>query len=219
MLGLRGAMLMTDMAEIRVQPCGDSDDEPSSLLGLARAASAGDVTATTKLLRAIAPRLAIVVKAVLGAAHPDFDDAVQHSLIGFVQALPAFRGDCDPTSYGRVIAVRAAIAMRKRSRRHAGLRDGDVDTDALAIGDPCPRETTAALRRKETLRDLLSELPSEQAEALAMRVMLGCSLEEVAAASGAPTNTIRSRVRLAKERLKSRIERDPTLLEMLGGTS
>jgi RNA polymerase sigma-70 factor (ECF subfamily) len=42
------------------------------------------------------------------------------------------------------------------------------------------------------------------------------SLEEVAAASGAPRNTVRSRLRLAKESLRARISGDGRLLEVLG---
>lgn len=190
-------------------------DEPPSLLGIARSAAAGDSVATTKLLRALAPRLVAVVRAVLGASHPDVDDAAQQALIGFVQALPAFRGDCDPIGYGRIIAVRAAIAARKRARLASSRRDDDAEADALAGPESSPRETVDAQRRKEILRDLLAELPPEQAETLALRIVIGCSLEEVAAETGAPVNTVRSRLRLAKERLKSRIEADPGLLAAL----
>jgi RNA polymerase sigma-70 factor (ECF subfamily) len=42
-------------------------------------------------------------------------------------------------------------------------------------------------------------------------------MQEVADATGAPINTVRSRVRLAKEALRRRIEEDPTLAELLGG--
>jgi RNA polymerase sigma-70 factor (ECF subfamily) len=69
-------------------------------------------------------------------------------------------------------------------------------------------------RRRELLRELLEDLPEEQAEALALRVVMGWSLEEVAQASGAPVNTVRSRVRLAKEALRQRIEALPGLAEL-----
>jgi RNA polymerase sigma-70 factor (ECF subfamily) len=48
--------------------------------------------------------------------------------------------------------------------------------------------------------------------------MLSWSLEEVASATGAPVNTVRSRVRLAKEALRKRIEADPSLTDDLEGT-
>ena len=194
----------------------DQAISPSSpLVLLAREAAAGDSVAMAKLLRAIAPKLIAVVRAILGAAHADVDDAVQQTLIGFVQGLPAFRGDCDPTGYGRVIAVRTAVAVRKRARARGARNDDGADADTLIAGNPSPREDAFAARRKETLRELLDELPPEQSEAFAMRIVLGCSLDEIAKQSNAPVNTIRSRLRLAKERLKARIENDPVLLETL----
>jgi RNA polymerase sigma-70 factor (ECF subfamily) len=65
------------------------------------------------------------------------------------------------------------------------------------------------------MRELLAELPPEQAEALAMRVVLGWSLEEIAVQSRAPLNTVRSRLRLAKESLRKTIESQPWLHEAL----
>ena len=196
-------------AEVPVGP-----ERAPILVALAREAAAGDSAAMSKLLRAIAPKLIAVVKAVLGAGHPDVDDAVQQTLIGFVQGLPAFRGDCDPTGYGRVIAVRTAVAIRKRARARDAKSDPSADAD-LMPGTTSPREDAFARRRKEALRSLLEELPTEQAEAFAMRIVLGCSLEEIAAESGAPLNTVRSRLRLAKERLRARIENDPDLRDTL----
>lgn len=185
------------------------------LVVIARDAARGDSAAMSKLLRAVAPKLIAVVRAILGAGHPDVDDAMQQTLIGFVQSLPAFRGDCDPTGYGRVIAVRTALAVRKRARTRDARSDDSTDTDAMPGTRPSPRDDVNASRRKEAIRDLLAKLPPEQAEAFAMRIVLGFSLEEIASESGAPLNTVRSRLRLAKERLKARIENDPVLLETL----
>lgn len=188
--------------------------EPSEALELARDAIAGDKVAISKLLRLLAPRLARVVRAVLGAEHPDVDDAFQLSLIGFVQALPAFRGECDPGGYATTIAVRTALATRKRAHARRS-RMGATDEDALIEQGPSPREQTEASQRKEILRDLLAELSTEQGETLAMRVVLGWSLAEIAEHTRAPVNTVRSRLRLAKEALRRRIESDASLLEML----
>lgn len=192
-----------------------ADESVAPVIALARAASVGDSEATTKLLRILAPRLVRIVRAVIGASHPDVDDATQHALIGFVQALPAYRGDCDPLAYGRVIAVRAAIAARKRARLVQSRRDDGAEADAVPTSRPTPGESADSEQRKELLRELLAELPAEQAETLALRVVLGCSLEEVAERTGVPLNTVRSRVRLAKERLKSRIEADAGLRDAL----
>lgn len=182
-------------------------------LELARAAAEGDVQATAKLLRAVGPTVAGVVRAILGS-HPDVDDVVQQSLIALVQALPSFRGECEPAGYAGRIAARTAVAARKRSRVQAA-RTTAVDDEAFPPGSsPTPEGATAGARRMELIRELLGQIPEEQAECLALRVVLGWTLEEVAETTGVPVNTVRSRVRLAKEALRRRIEADPRFAEL-----
>lgn len=192
-----------------------ADVQETVLLALARSAALGDAQATTSLLKSIAPRVAAVVRVVLGRHDPEVDDVVQQSLIAFVQALPSFRGECQPPRFASRIAVRTAMASRRRSRTRRERRDDLVDIDALATGARNPSAMALAARRTALLRELLYQIPEEQAEALALRVVLGWTLEEVASATGAPQNTVRSRVRLAKEALRRRIEADPVLRETL----
>lgn len=182
---------------------------------LARAAGRGDSQATNLLLRQISPRVTSVVRVVIGAAHPDIDDVVQHALVAFVQALPAFRGECEPVSYACRIAMRIAIASRRRARALAA-RDGALDDIDPVSPAQSPHEVTASTRRMECLRELLHAIPEEQAEALGLRIVLGWSLEEVATSMRVPVNTVRSRVRLAKEALRRRIAADPKLADELG---
>jgi RNA polymerase sigma-70 factor, ECF subfamily len=192
-----------------------ADPATVAAVALARQAATGDVAATSRLLRAIAPRAVRVVRAVLGGGHPDVDDVAQQALIAFIQALPAFRGDCDPARYATTIAVRTAIAARRRVRVDHARRDAAADADSMASTDCEPGEELASRRRKDVLRELLARIPVEQAEALAMRAVLGWSLEEIAQQSGAPLNTVRSRLRLAKESLRRTIETEPGLAEAL----
>jgi RNA polymerase sigma-70 factor (ECF subfamily) len=65
------------------------------------------------------------------------------------------------------------------------------------------------------LRSLFEELPDAQSEALVMHVALDLKVWEVAAATGAPVNTVRSRLRLAKAALRLRIESEPALRDAL----
>ncbi|HRH00786.1 MAG TPA: RNA polymerase sigma factor [Polyangiaceae bacterium] len=191
------------------------DPAKAAMLELARVAAAGDSRATAQLLRAVAPLVTRVVRAVLGGGHPDVADVVQQSLIGLVRALPAFRGDCAPEGYAQTIAMRTALLARRRTRVDRSRRDDGAETDAAPCPDASPEQDALATRRRVLLRDLLAELPAEQAEALGLRIVLGWSLEEVATAAGAPLNTIRSRLRLAKEALRRRIEATPDLLAAL----
>jgi RNA polymerase sigma factor (sigma-70 family) len=171
--------------------------------------------ATGRLLRILAPRLGAVVRAVMGANHPDCDDALQLTLIGFARALPAFRGECDPVGYASSIAVRTAVAARKRARTHESRLEkesqrSEVSSQGVSLPDPAVTQ-----RRKEVLREVLGQIPAEQGETLAMRAVLGWSLEEIATHTRVPLNTVRSRLRLAKEAMRRRIEGDATLLEEL----
>ncbi len=183
---------------------------------LAREAVAGDAGAMRRLIEALAPSVLRLVRAVLGPRRADAEDVAQESLLGFVEALATFRGECTVLHYACRIAIRTAVAARRRAKArderlaNAGPPAVGADEDAGVPGDP-----RLAGCRRVLLRALLDELPAAQAETLALRVVLGCSLQEVADATGVPVNTVRSRMRLTKEALRRRIEADPDLLEML----
>jgi RNA polymerase sigma factor (sigma-70 family) len=193
-----------------------ADSRPETL---ARRAVTGDTAATAELLRLVAPAMFRVVRGVMGPRSADADDALQQALISLIHALPAFRGECEPAGYACRIAFRVALGLRKRRRRQ------ELERERLMTGEhadvayssvPFEAVPFEAARRTFLLRGLLDELPVEQAEALAMRTILGWSREEIARASGAPVNTVRSRLRLAKEALRRKIEADPALAEELG---
>jgi RNA polymerase sigma factor (sigma-70 family) len=190
-------------------------DEMGELIKLAMRASAGDDVAARQLLRSVRPAMTRTIAAVLGSKHPEVEDVAQESMIGFLRALAAFRGDCHPAGYASRIALHTALRTRRRAKLERERSDklarlSPPETSSL------PSEEAAGERCRSVMRDLLEDLPSEQAEALALRVVLGWSLEEVALATGAPVNTVRSRVRLAKEALRRRIEASPHLIDDLG---
>jgi RNA polymerase sigma-70 factor (ECF subfamily) len=206
------------MVDLRaVPPTSPANAEIATLsptMALAKSAAGGDERAMKRLLETVSPRIERVVRVIMGGGDADADDVSQLALIAFTQAMPAFRGECEPTHYASRIAVRTALNARRRSRaqraRHDDLEDNDV------AGGSTPHDDAIAERRKKLVRELLGVIPPEQAEALALRVALGWSLEEIAAASDTPLNTIRSRLRLAKEAMRKRIESDPTMREELG---
>jgi RNA polymerase sigma-70 factor (ECF subfamily) len=189
--------------------------KPSSLLGLAERAVTGDMEATAQLLKALAPSMIRAARALMGSTHPELDDVVQQAMIGLVQALPAFRGDCSPHHYASRIVVRMAVAARQRSKLRGDRRDESIDLNAVPGSQPSLPDHVTAERRRSLVRSLLTQLPAEQAETLALRVALGFSLGEVAAATAVPLNTVRSRIRLAKQALRKRIDADPQLQLML----
>lgn len=191
----------------------ESHADETLALELARRGAAGELAAAQELLELLWPALSRVVVGVLGAAHPDLEDAIQQSLIAFVHALPSFRGECHPAGFGCRIAFRVACRTRRHWLHDRARRDDFARRSMPPELAESPSEHADAERRRGILRELLADLPEEQAEALALRVVMGWSLEEVARATGAPQNTVRSRVRLAKEALRRRLESEPNLAE------
>ena len=202
------------MTDILRRPEPSRADTREGSLALAEAAGAGDPAALEELLRMLAPSLLAVVKAVMGAGHPDRDDVLQECLIAVVDALPAFEGRSSVSRYASRITLRLCLERRARARTQKQRFRLTPEPDAIAEDG----EDADASRRREALRALLDELPVVQAETLAMRVCLGMSLEEISEGTGAPINTVRSRVRLAREALRHRIESDPALAELLTGS-
>src|SRR5580704_955024 len=200
-----------DDARALRQPVDSPTAPEGPAMQLARSAAAGDPHATRRLLELVAPRVVRAVRAVMGSQHPEVEDAVQLTLIALIHALPSFRGECAPERFAARIAVRTAGAVRRRARTRATREDGSIDPDGF-LGDS---EDPGADRRRRTLRALLDDLPEEQAEALAMRIALGWSLKDIADTTGVPLNTVRSRIRLAKEGLRRRIADDPSLADEL----
>jgi RNA polymerase sigma-70 factor (ECF subfamily) len=182
------------------------------LFQVACAARDGDVQAQRRLFEAVAPALLPPLRMILGPRHPDLEDVLQESLLGLLLGLATFRGESSVLHFARRVATKRAIDVCRRQRSAA--RKLEYVRQLHMPEPPTPRETVVAGRRRRHLRELLEELPGAQAEVLAMRVVLGHSLDEIAEATRVPVNTVRSRLRLAKEALRRRIDTDPLLVEL-----
>lgn len=181
-------------------PAGSADP----LARLVPAAKDGDRDATRRLLEGVSPRVAGVARRILGPDDPDVADAVQESLVALVRALDAFEGRASVVGYATRISVLTCLRMQRRAR---AARERAEHHASIEIIETDGRDAALAARRRAAARELLATLPEEQAETLAYRFVLGMSLEEVAEATSVPINTVRSRVRLAKEALRARLRR------------
>jgi RNA polymerase sigma-70 factor (ECF subfamily) len=197
------------MSTARVSP---SDDPLADLIDSVRS---GNEDAARVLLRAVAPGVLAVVRRVLGHRHPDVEDLAQECLVAFVRALGTFRGDCSVMHYARRIALWRALEDRKRRRALKRAIEFDPGAEVESIPSTGnPHEDILCSRRLELLDELLQELPHPQAEVLVLRHLFDHSVEQIAQATGTPTNTVRSRLRLAKHALRSKILERPHLAEL-----
>jgi len=191
------------------------------LLDLARRSARGDGRASHALLLEVGPAMLGATRRVLARSTPDIEDVVQEAMEAFITALPGFRGECTVLHFARRVAVLTALANRRRldlrAQWAADVADGGLP-EAVAPG-PSPADTVLLRGRRQALGRLLDDLPTSQAEALVLHVALGFTVEEVAAAVGRSVETVRSRLRLAKQAVRDRIEASPALGEILRLTS
>jgi RNA polymerase sigma-70 factor (ECF subfamily) len=177
--------------------------EPPALADWARRARDEGEPALRELLRAAAPLVRRICRGVMGREHPELEDAIQECLIDVARAVPAFRFESPVEHYVTKIAVRRAIALRRRARERS-RRAAELDVEVL----PAARLDGELQARAELVRALLDDLNEHQAAALLLHVMLGHSIDEVAAITGVSVNTVKTRLRLGKIALRRWLERD-----------
>ena len=186
------------------------------LAELARRAQGGDAPAVRTFVTAIGPQILRVVRRVLGPGHPDVEDAAQESAFAVLEALARYRGESTVVHFASRVAVQTAMNHRRREgaakRRSTGER---VDIDSVADACPGPDAEADGRADAELVRELVATLPDVQAEALAMHCVLGFTVAEIADASGLPLETVRSRLRLAKNALRDRAKAMPRLARLV----
>ncbi len=193
---------------------------PDDLLSVARAAGRGDGDAASTLVAELGGGMLRVVRKVMGHQHPDVDDVTQDAVLALLGSLETFRGACSVEHFARRIALLTALGARRRAKvrqREAEAEGGAIDD--LPGDELSPLATTVASRRRVLVRQLLDDLPEVIAEALALHFILDHTVEEIAAASAVPANTVWSRLRLGKQALRRKLAGDAHLSEMLRGPS
>jgi RNA polymerase sigma-70 factor (ECF subfamily) len=193
------------------QPREESDTGAAGNIGLAgdkslnesvREALRGNPFATRHLLQAIAPLVRSICRGVMGREHPEIEDAIQDCLVDVVRALPQFRFEADVSHYVTKIVMRRAISSRQRARARAQKQ---VEMAPGVV--PVTTFDEGVEARANLIRDLLDELSEAQSTALRLRLMLGHSIDEIASITGVSVNTVKTRLRLGKNRLRERLER------------
>jgi RNA polymerase sigma factor (sigma-70 family) len=191
------------------------------LAELAEAARGGQPRAVRTFVVAIGPALLWVARRMLGRDHPEVEDLAQEAALNVLEALPRYRGECSVLHFARRVAVLTAMNARRRheATKRTLLRLSTADVESLPALQPGPDAAAARRTAAMAVRSLLTTLPEPQAEALALHCVLGFTTTEIAASAGVPLETVRSRLRLAKQALRRRMLGDPALKEVIEGAS
>lgn len=202
---------------------GGGDDAPGlvaphdELQAVAAAAVSGDSDAIRTLVLTIGPHILRVVRKVLGATHSDVDDVAQQCAFAVIDALPKRRGDSTVLYFACRIAALGALKVRRRdaARKRSAVRDDQLQIELFQSPQPAPDEQLSARVSANLVRELIDSLPFEQAEVLTLHCVLGFTVQEISDLSRVPVETLRSRMRLAKQALRKRVAGDPRLGEIV----
>jgi RNA polymerase sigma-70 factor (ECF subfamily) len=153
----------------------------------------------------------------LVAADPDADDLVQLAMVEILRAAAGFRGESRLETWADRITVRTTMRrLGQRRRRQARLvREGARPAD---LATPVEEQEQALSRRllRRRLALVLGRLPAERRVAVVLRHVHGYSVQEIAALTDAPVNTVRDRLRKGVKRLRGLVRTDPLLRDWVG---
>jgi RNA polymerase sigma-70 factor (ECF subfamily) len=177
-----------------VRPASAVTDEPRrEPTELVRSARAGSEDAFEELVRIVGPRLHRFLAVRLGDER-DARDALQETLLAAWQGLPRLRAvDRFWPWLAGIAANKAADAARRRPspNGHRPELAAEVVADAhVALA----------------VRQALDRLPDRWREVLLLRLVLGLSEEETAAALGVRVGTVKSRTARARGRLSELLD-------------
>lgn len=183
---------------------GRRNDEWS--LCLRQVAERQDRDAFSRLFNHFAPLIKAFALSGSALAANHADELVQEVMIKVWQKAGGF----DPQKAAASTWV-YTIARNARTDLYRRLQKFDTP---LSADDIWPDETEEApllavqqQRDASRIRELMRQLPGEQAQILAKIYMEGKSHSEVAAELGLPLGTVKSRVRLAMQKLQLLVER------------
>ncbi len=168
-----------------------------------RLAQKGDRRAAGRLMRRLLPRVRNLVR-YLVRGDSEVDDMAQLSLIAILKGLKTYRAEGSFEAWADRITVRETLRYAKKRRAERQRRDEVVPTLRVVRGEG--ERPDRYLDRRELAR-LLDALPDDQRHALVLHHALGMSVPEVAEELGVPFDTAKSRLRLAKSKLRQEGER------------
>jgi len=140
-----------------------------------------------------------VLRRVLGASDPDYEDLFQTVLENVLATMDrgSFRGDCPLGGWAAAIARNVAIdALRARSRDRRLFSRGEDDKVLFEVHERRhgPEHMTEVRRQLRRFEGALSRLRPSKAEVVYLHDVLGHDLAEVAAAVGTSVAAAQSRL-------------------------
>lgn len=155
-----------------------------------------------RLFEYFAPRIkSFLIKG--GMTHETADELAQETMLTVWQKAAQY----DPARAGAATWI-FTIARNKRidALRKKGASLLDIDDFMIAADTPPPDEEISQNQQNEHLAQAIRALPPEQADLVAKAFFEEKTHAAIAAESGLPLGTVKSRLRLALEKLRRQLE-------------
>ena len=166
----------------------------------------GDVNAFEKLVTEYEKAVYAIAQRMTGNAE-DAADMTQETFIKAYNSLSSFRGDSKFSVWLYRIANNVCLDfLRSKSRRPTvslSTEDDDGEETQLDIADESqsPELLLESSLTRDAVRRGLDSLPPDYKQILLLREIQGLSYEEIAAALGIESGTVKSRIFRARTRL------------------
>ena len=166
----------------------------------------GDVNAFEKLVTEYERAVYAIAQRMTGNAE-DAADMTQETFIKAYNSLSSFRGDSKFSVWLYRIANNVCLDfLRSRSRKPTvslSTEDDDGEETQLDIADESqsPELLLESALTRDAVRRGLDSLPPDYKQILLLREIQGLSYEEIAAALGIESGTVKSRIFRARKRL------------------
>lgn len=142
--------------------------------------------------------VAATIRNICGPTH-DLDDLVQAAFTSALAAAKSFRGDSSPRTWLYRIAVNTALQELRRRRRWRWIRPFAEANDIQSV--PSRQNDESRLSSRSALRQLdgvLSGLSPKKRAVFVLVEIEGLSTKEAGEVLEIPHNTVRSRLRVAR---------------------
>jgi RNA polymerase sigma-70 factor (ECF subfamily) len=170
---------------------------------LQRVAANGDVEAFKALFQAYAPR----VKSYMlrqGADAATAEELAQETLLAVWRKASLYSDEKgSATTWIFTIARNLRI---DRLRKEVAWQPLPEDNDEQPSLDPLPDAELSERERGERVRAMLAELPEDQSAVVQLAFVEGLSHSEIAKRLGLPLGTVKSRMRLAYQKIRDALE-------------
>jgi len=192
-----------DKLDPQVEPSGKRTDEWSECLTLIGRNE--DRAAFTRLFRHFAPLMKAFALSGSTLSANNADELVQEVMLKVWQKAGAFNAE-------KAAASTWIYTIARNSRTDLFRRLQKFDTPLSADDVSGSQESEEAFmvlhqkRARDRIKALINELPNDQAQILAKVYMEGKSHSEVSGELDIPLGTVKSRVRLALQKLQIRFE-------------